>query len=554
MAFRPIEPKDDPSVRECTVAELKGVPDRHREWLADAILALGESDVPVAPDRILDQVEEVRHGVEVTFERFGKDEDVALLRILLTLPREWIRARARSVIGLHDQPGGELYARLLRYLIPIWRKKWRREDWTPILVRAWNDAYYGLPGPADDPDDSKTALKELLTAGLVVPEKAINGEQLGQTRWGQESSLGLPSSLTFWVRLIGATAIERSCVLLEESPADEVGPRALGILMAVRREFGFLRRTDTTGLVPALLHVVRFLERGLELRTDDLLYLGAYWSTVLQIETEAPELITDEDRRKAAKSVRDALGRFRRQAAVATSDPDESDADFAILHADAVRLLARLRGVWPALKTLLLILRALRTRVVGEDLSLVPEDGKPVAPPRWSWTGHEFMGLMHVFARREQKDDPELVAVREKFARFCLDRLRTKERGDVAPQAGSVRGEDMVEPDAAWRTCYIRAIQELRSNPGSRGHHVLHWSMKHDPDEGVREAARAAYGAMTKGSRISKRTSPRRLIFAALWWLRQAHLHTVGVEPDIENARRTRQQEVRQTTFDEIDK
>ena len=105
----------------------------------------------------------------------------------------------------------------------------------------------------------------------------------------------------------------------------------------------------------------------------------------------------------------------------------------------------------------------------------------------------------------------------------------------------------MVEPNADWRHCYVRAVRELRVNPGKRGHHTLHWSSQHDPSPAVREAARVAYHEISSYVKLEEGRSPRSAIFAAYWWLRQAHLLALGIQPDADGAQRTRIKELRRT-------
>jgi len=107
--------------------------------------------------------------------------------------------------------------------------------------------------------------------------------------------------------------------------------------------------------------------------------------------------------------------------------------------------------------------------------------------------------------------------------------------------------DDFVETRPIWRYFYIRALQDLKVNPRGRAHHVLHWVSKNDPEKDVRDAAAKAYNDLRHGQRLGDGLSPRRPLLAAFWWLRQAHLFGLGVEPDTRGAQRTRAKEVTRT-------
>ena len=137
--------------------------------------------------------------------------------------------------------------------------------------------------------------------------------------------------------------------------------------------------------------------------------------------------------------------------------------------------------------------------------------------------------------------------MREEFAKFCLERLRTK----VKNKNGGYTDEDFVEPRPAWRQCYVQALKALRVNPGGRAHRTLFWLLNNDPDEKVRELAKKAHKQVRHLDRnkpnLDDGASPRRPLFEAFWWLRQAHLLTLGITIDHSGAMRTRRIELHRT-------
>jgi hypothetical protein len=152
--------------------------------------------------------------------------------------------------------------------------------------------------------------------------------------------------------------------------------------------------------------------------------------------------------------------------------------------------------------------------------------------------------LLERFLGRELERDAGLERLRGNLAKFCLDRLKTSEpkregRNVVVSNAA------LVEPNPLWRLGYLHAVQALHVNPGGRGHNVLAWSMRHDPDEQVRVEAKLAHEALRREHRLPPGMSPRRAFHAAIWWLRQAHLVALGHEPDQDGAQRTFRKEMR---------
>lgn len=211
-----------------------------------------------------------------------------------------------------------------------------------------------------------------------------------------------------------------------------------------------------------------------------------------------------------------------------------------------VHLAYDLGSLWNGLKPLLLALRALSVPALTRDLRFWSEPTLTEhARIPWSIVPNNIIGGFHFHARREQESDERLVECRAHFARFCLDRLvhaktdRPQSEGEAKP---------LVEPSSHWRECYVRAVRSLQINPEARGHRALYWSAGHDPDENVRLAAKQAHDELRQQPDLPKEISPRRAIVTALWWLQQAHLLALDIQPDPDGAQRTLAIEVRRTT------
>lgn len=215
------------------------------------------------------------------------------------------------------------------------------------------------------------------------------------------------------------------------------------------------------------------------------------------------------------------------------------------------KLLAQHGGLWRCLKPLMLAFRSLRTPALARDLRHWEEFADDPPPTPWNAVPGLLSAMFHAYAGREQKRDADLESLRGKMAAYLLERLTdrwSKEEREAAASKGRVRtDQDMVEPIPEWRYCMIRAVVDLKVNPEGRGHRALFWSSKHDPHPRVRDAARSAYQSVRHERGLPEGASPRRAVMSALWWLKQAHLLGLGIQPDADGAQRTRAKELTRT-------
>ena len=224
---------------------------------------------------------------------------------------------------------------------------------------------------------------------------------------------------------------------------------------------------------------------------------------------------------------------------------DERVSDF---YKSAFYVLLAFAEPWKRLKPLLLAFTEMRAQAVAPHLSFWNEAEQESPPQPYSqiplWIG---MSMYPQHLQDELKRDPHLQELREEFAKFCLGRLRTKAKHKGA----GYTNKDFVEPRPVWRGCYVQALRVLGVNPGGRAHRTLSWFSDNDPDEGVREYAKRVHRQVRHLDRnrpnLDKGASPRRPLFEAFWWLRQAHLLTLGVEINQSGAMRTRQKELHRT-------
>ena len=225
---------------------------------------------------------------------------------------------------------------------------------------------------------------------------------------------------------------------------------------------------------------------------------------------------------------------------------DENVYDF---YNKAFYVLLSFASPWKRLKPLLLAFTEMTEQAVARDLRTWRElDSTDNPPPIYSRVPNWIEVAMYPQnLQAEIQRDPSLQGLREEFAKFCLGRLRTK----VKHKDSGYTNNDFVEPRPVWRGCYIQALKVLGVNPGGRAHRTLFWLLNNDPDTGVREYAKRVHKQVRHLDRnrpnLDKGASPRRPLFEAFWWLRQAHLVTLGIKVDQSDAMRTRRKELHRT-------
>ena len=225
---------------------------------------------------------------------------------------------------------------------------------------------------------------------------------------------------------------------------------------------------------------------------------------------------------------------------------DENVYDF---YDKAFYVLLSFASPWKRLKPLLLAFTEMTEQAVARDLRTWREhDSTDTPPPIFSRVPNWIEVAMYPQNLQvEIQKDPSLQGLRGEFAKFCLGRLSTKEKS----KDSGYTNQDFVEPRPAWRGCYVQALKVLGVNPGGRARRTLFWLSKNDPDKGVREYARRVHSRVRhldqNKPNLDEGTSPRRPLFEAFWWLRQAHLITLDVKVDQAGAMRTRRKELHRT-------
>ena len=220
---------------------------------------------------------------------------------------------------------------------------------------------------------------------------------------------------------------------------------------------------------------------------------------------------------------------------------------------EAFYILLNFAPPWKCLKPLLLAFTGMTVQAVTSDLRAWHEYGREEELP-YPYSNVALWVAMTMYPQnlRDELDrDLHLQELREEFAKFCLERLKTKGKQKASSGDKQFSDKDLVEPRPLWRQGYVQALAALRVNPGGRAHRTLFWLSQNDPDETTRALAKRAHKRIRhldrKKPNLDEGASPRRPLFEAFWWLRQTHLLTLGVKVDEAGAMRTRRKELHRT-------
>ena len=346
-------------------------------------------------------------------------------------------------------------------------------------------------------------------------------------------------------------------------PDEDLGDKILGLLNTIYDamtraswELPWEDRLDplNDGWRVVAYELIPFLELLTERKPEAIqersLLLKAWWQLSKRIYSWSmgglESELSEDLRKKLVESASRHIGILR---SVLRDTPevfeDENVSDF---YEKAFYILLVFATPWKRLKPLLLAFTEMKAQAVASHLSFWNESGQESPPHSYSriplWIG---MSMYPQHLQGELERDPHLRELREEFAKFCLGRLRTKAKN----KDSGYTDEDFVEPRPVWRGCYVQALRVLRVNPGGRAHRTLFWLLNNEPDAEVREYARRVHKQVRHLDRnrpnLDKGASPRRPLFEAFWWLRQAHLITLGLKVDQAGAMRTRRKELHRT-------
>ncbi len=353
-------------------------------------------------------------------------------------------------------------------------------------------------------------------------------------------------------------------------PEDVLGDKILGLLHAIgyAMNIGFASGTERLNPVgngwrvvaDELIPFMELLnEKHPESSRERASLLKAWWQLSVTIYYSGmgglESGLSDELRNRLVASAAKYMGMLRKVLRETPEDFERKDATGAPVYDfydKAFEVLCIFASPWRCVKSLLLTFTEMTEPAVAPDLRPWPESDREDPPHPYSqvpmWIG---IAMYPQNLQDELDRDPHLQRLREEFAKFCLERLKTKKNDTPTKSNVSDADEGFVEPRRLWRQCYVQALTALRVNPGGRAHRTLFWLSKNDPDETVRTLAQRAHRQIRHLNRnkpnLERGASPRRPLFEAFWWLRQAHLLTLGKEIDQSGAMRTRRTELHRT-------
>lgn len=560
-----------------------GWPKEDAAWLAPLLLrVLPSADSGSAT--LCDTLELNFGHMALTWMPMGKgDRDAALLLVLASLtgcvhiPRLIFPRRAEDNVGdvwsLPREEWQSVVEEMQKHGADF--NRLLRNGWPEHLAAEWARDFGVL-----EHDRFRTFGEVLLSSGAIDLSKVLDVEAMtaagatgqwyppgatisnGAITWVDGISWRSTRSLRTWMWYAENEALRQALPTFVAASPASLPDIATSFAEAVTtkcgafcdRHFTAFHEADEdfcTTLAPYFEHLDQAIKMA-EGRTAQA--LRPMWVLFFRMTWDArPTECPNDLRARALAIATEELSRLRPMLAAAREEGDTPEAkQFArgLPHFDqCVELLGRHGGIWRGMKPLLLGMRALGTRCVARDLRYWNEYVEDPAPQPWCAFPARLAGLLHGFAREEQTSDPELTALRESFAAYCLERLtdRKDTREDLRASGRARTDSDMVEPAHEWRYCMVRAVADLRANPEGRGHRALHWSSENDPHQHVRDAARRAYETVRHARGLPEHVSPRRAVMSALWWMRQAHLLGLGIQPDRDLAQRTREKELSRT-------
>lgn len=388
-----------------------------------------------------------------------------------------------------------------------------------------------------------------------------------------------PDQVEFWLKWRFAANTERRVIIklntlqdaFSDFPEDVLGDRILGLLHAIEYSMSIGFALASERLNPAgdgwravAYELVPFLDLLNEKQPESIperpSLLKAWWRLSVVIHYRGmgalesglsdglKSLLVDSAARHIGmlrKVLRETPDEFKRK--------DSTGVPVADFYDKAFEVLVVFAAPWKCLRSLLLAFTEMGVPAVASDLRPWPEADREPPPQPFSqipmWIA---IAIYPQNLRDELKRDPHLQGLREAFAKFCLDRLKSRKiRRQQDVNVSHCADERFVEPRRTWRRCYVQAVAALHVNPGGRAHRTLFWLSRNDPDETVRTLAKRAHGQIRHLNRnrpnLDRGASPRRPLFEAYWWLRQAHLLTLGIEIDEAGAMRTRRTELHRT-------
>jgi hypothetical protein len=292
-----------------------------------------------------------------------------------------------------------------------------------------------------------------------------------------------------------------------------------------------------------------FYKRVIE-NQDSILELFTFLALYCYFSREVDVFLSNysEKRTEIIERCSKILGKFR------NGELLEQDYDCAIM---AAFFLAKYHSFWRGLKPLLIAFRNSKQALLTNDLSsndrLVTDIMGFFDFAKQNYP-HNNLSLRQSFL---PINDDDLKQLRQDMANDFADYLKPLKLKERERQAENYTEYEQAEPgfdlhykepSAFWRYAYVRAIVDLGVKTDGQ-EHFFHETLKktaeNDPSEMVRKAAVKADRELNRWREGFNSSEHKRKLYEAFWWLRLAHLLSLGMEIDEAASKRLRVQEWR---------
>jgi hypothetical protein len=199
-------------------------------------------------------------------------------------------------------------------------------------------------------------------------------------------------------------------------------------------------------------------------------------------------------------------------------------------------ILEKTKNMWKALKPLLLAFRASKRIMLTKSLRGI----YPLS-----------QGIIEFFRIDDKESLKKLrSAMANDFTEYLKEAKKERSKENFTEREINEPGFNLsyTEPSSFWRYAYIRALADLRVKTDGRGHffhNLLTKVSEEDPSEGVRAAAEKVKKELDSIRNGYSGNNHKKCLFEAFWWLRQAHMLSLGEKVDRKSANELRIKEWR---------
>ena len=205
----------------------------------------------------------------------------------------------------------------------------------------------------------------------------------------------------------------------------------------------------------------------------------------------------------------------------------------------AIDFLVKRQSIWRGLKPLFTILRKSRRLLFNTGLSpehflaqeivnIIEKETEEGEKEDWKPVGDIFMPVKQDKRVKELCQD-----MANDFADYLKPAKQPRQPEDYTETERSAPGFDCnyTEPSPFWRYAYVRALRDLGVHADGQGHFfhaLLQKVLENDPSDEIKQAARKADAKLNDLRDGAAGGNYKKRLYEAFWWLRQAHLLSLG--------------------------